>query len=171
LLVDLASDNWIGAIRLNYMPIPPRSFGGTMPFNPEQGMGKNESPLWRALAATPLLAMSIYGSLNRTSSVAGLASLAQFLDFGTVYGIMLIESARRANLLMPMQMYVLCLQIMHTVHEVVLLTADCYHAGQFSSASPPSSWTQGPRSHSTTLFTILWYPYHDFAPGIFGSRI
>lgn len=111
LLVDLASDSWIGAIRLEYMPIPSRSLYGTMPFNPQQGMGKNESLMWRALAATPLLAIGVYsfrtygtagiGPFTAGSSSAGLAHLA---DFGTVYAILLIESARRASLLTPMQM-------------------------------------------------------------------
>jgi 2-polyprenyl-6-methoxyphenol hydroxylase-like FAD-dependent oxidoreductase len=158
LLVDLASDNWIGATRLNYLPIPPRSLGGTMPFNPEQGLGKNESLFMRALAASPFLSLCVYHSrlmksvlpgqalltavkagrleLGRSSvhlfrnfyripyidilwrpivalflpsnlgyDVAGSWQLGSSLaDFGTVYAILLIESARRANLLTPMQM-------------------------------------------------------------------
>jgi hypothetical protein len=105
LFVDLASDSWIGSVRLDYLPLPPRSLLGTMPFNPEQGMGKNESLLSRAVAATPFLAMSLYGIFLRPSQGPDSTSFAAWMDFGTIYRIMLMESARRANLLMPMQMY------------------------------------------------------------------
>jgi 2-polyprenyl-6-methoxyphenol hydroxylase-like FAD-dependent oxidoreductase len=158
LLVDLASDSWIGAIRLEYLPIPKRSLGGTMPFNPEQGMGKNENPLYRALVASPFLGLGMFHfqlvkrllprQMMRAASVAGRLTLGTvsvplhngfyhinfidalwrgiavlyvpstmgldiggswqmttcLADFGTVYAILMIESARRANLLTPMAM-------------------------------------------------------------------
>ncbi|KAK5132877.1 hypothetical protein LTR08_008397 [Meristemomyces frigidus] len=157
LLVDLASLSWIGATRIEHLDLPRRSFGGTMPFNPEQGLGRSENMVSRALLSTPLLALGIYHLrvLNRfvprqaiqAAVKAGYLSLGHapvrlwerfyripvldqtwrgivtlFLpsvmgfdpasklqlstalaDFGTVYAIILIESARRANALTPMR--------------------------------------------------------------------
>ncbi|KAF7508604.1 hypothetical protein GJ744_009153 [Endocarpon pusillum] len=60
LLADLCADGWIGSTMLNYLPPPPRSLCGTMPFNPSQGVGKHESPLRRAIFALPLLAVGIW---------------------------------------------------------------------------------------------------------------
>ena len=60
LLVDLASLSWIGATRLDYIEVPPRSLAGTMPFNPDQGLGKNENMLLRTLVASPLLGLGAY---------------------------------------------------------------------------------------------------------------
>jgi hypothetical protein len=52
------SDMITGAVRLDYLPVPERSLHGTMPFNPSQGLGKQESKLLRALKALPFLAIS-----------------------------------------------------------------------------------------------------------------
>jgi 2-polyprenyl-6-methoxyphenol hydroxylase-like FAD-dependent oxidoreductase len=108
LLVDLASDSWIGSMRIEYLPIPQRSLRGTMPFNPEQGYGKNESLLVRAVTATPFLAMCVIGlclRMSQTSTPTPLF-LAALMDYGTIYGLLLMESARRASILTPIQLYV-----------------------------------------------------------------
>lgn len=158
LLVDMASLSWIGAARLNFMPLPMRSLGGTMPFNPQQGLGKLENLWVRAIIALPFLGVAAYHvhvlhhclprlpiraavdagmiHFNTTSvtlmdhfygipwldsvwkgivplflpSIMGLnqASAWQmwiaFADFGTIYAIMLVESARRALVMTPMRM-------------------------------------------------------------------
>jgi hypothetical protein len=52
------SDMITGAVQLDYLPVPERSLHGTMPFNPSQGLGKQESKLLRALKALPFLAIS-----------------------------------------------------------------------------------------------------------------
>ncbi|ERF70332.1 hypothetical protein EPUS_07597 [Endocarpon pusillum Z07020] len=57
---DSETDGWIGSTMLNYLPPPPRSLCGTMPFNPSQGRGKHESLLRRAIFALPLLAVGIW---------------------------------------------------------------------------------------------------------------
>lgn len=58
-LVNTSSDGWIGATLLNYLPPPPRSLTGNMPFNPDQGLGRKESQIHRAFASLPFLAMSV----------------------------------------------------------------------------------------------------------------
>lgn len=58
ILLDMHGDMLIAATKLDYLPLPERSFAGTMPFNPEQGIGKGESILYRALLALPFLALS-----------------------------------------------------------------------------------------------------------------
>ncbi|KID64203.1 FAD-dependent monooxygenase andE [Metarhizium brunneum] len=116
LLVDLASENWIGAVKLEYMAVPKRSLAGTMPFNPQQGMGNNENILFRALAALPLLfpvalryCLPLYTPktllpwqklLDESFDVPCLN--VEVADFGTVYAVILIEAARRANLMTPL---------------------------------------------------------------------
>jgi hypothetical protein len=52
------SDMIIGAVQLDYLPVPERSLHGTMPFNPSQGLGKQESKLLRAVKALPFLAIT-----------------------------------------------------------------------------------------------------------------
>src|SRR5215469_6485318 len=49
----------IGAVKLDYLPDPPISLQGTMPFNPEQGIDKAESLLNRAFWALPFLILSV----------------------------------------------------------------------------------------------------------------
>ncbi|KHN93793.1 FAD binding domain protein [Metarhizium album ARSEF 1941] len=115
LLVDLASENWIGAVKLEYMAVPKRSLAGTMPFNPQQGMGNNENLLFRALAALPLLFLIALRYCRPLSAPKALLPWQMLLsesfdvpflnlkvaDFGTIYAVILIESARRANLMTP----------------------------------------------------------------------
>jgi 2-polyprenyl-6-methoxyphenol hydroxylase-like FAD-dependent oxidoreductase len=125
LLTDLASDSWIGAVRLDFLPVPLRSLHGTMPFNPEQGLGKNESLIGRALFAMPMLALSFFTSTkeNLTARVSHSPRLVAY--FGTLYGIMLLESTRRANALLPMQWYCSLLPNSIAMSLTVLLQASC----------------------------------------------
>jgi 2-polyprenyl-6-methoxyphenol hydroxylase-like FAD-dependent oxidoreductase len=108
LLVDLASDTWIGAVRLKYLPLPQRSMLGTMPFNPEQGTGKNENLMIRAVVALPFLLISIYGiQLERNQAIhSAMPYFTTSVDLGTIYGLVLMESTRRASALTPIQRYV-----------------------------------------------------------------
>lgn len=48
----------VGAVKLDYLPIPERSLRGTMPFNPSQGLGQTESKLWRAVRGLPFLVIT-----------------------------------------------------------------------------------------------------------------
>ncbi|KAF3480348.1 uncharacterized protein GIQ15_05695 [Arthroderma uncinatum] len=113
MLIDWASDTWIGAEKLNFLPLPKRSLRGTMPFNPEQGMGKYESIPKRAFAAMPFLGLlglhsAIFkGSLLQLPSYNATRSWplpVPLADFGVIYNILLIESARQTNRLSPMQL-------------------------------------------------------------------
>ncbi|KAJ9417961.1 hypothetical protein QL093DRAFT_2565917 [Fusarium oxysporum] len=56
-LQDMASNMFIGAPMLDYLPPPRASLGGTMPFNPTQGEDKKESKIERALVALPMLGL------------------------------------------------------------------------------------------------------------------
>ena len=151
-LIDMQSDLIVGATKIDYLPPPPRSFNATLPFNPEQGVGKKESILWRMFLALPFLGLSYLALtlMDPTAAFPGVGKVLQsgtiswdggsipvresfyhvkFLDdlwrpvtvifapwnlgfdpvgwwqmltfitdFGTLYSIFLIESARRANL-------------------------------------------------------------------------
>ncbi|CZR66056.1 uncharacterized protein PAC_15957 [Phialocephala subalpina] len=59
-LVDGSCETMTGAELLEFLPPPPRSLKGTMPWNPNGGLGKEESKLLRALYALPLLFV-LYG--------------------------------------------------------------------------------------------------------------
>jgi hypothetical protein len=59
-LENLTSDVVVGAIRIDYLPLPKGSLLGNMPFNPEQGEGHKENLLLRALLAIPFLAVFAY---------------------------------------------------------------------------------------------------------------
>lgn len=56
-MIDMQSELMVGAVMLDYLPPPPRSLKATLPFNPEQGVGKKESLLFRALLALPFLGL------------------------------------------------------------------------------------------------------------------
>jgi hypothetical protein len=52
-------DMAVGAPYIEYLPIPPRSMQGTMPFNPSHGMAKKENRWLRALLAFPLAVLAV----------------------------------------------------------------------------------------------------------------
>jgi 2-polyprenyl-6-methoxyphenol hydroxylase-like FAD-dependent oxidoreductase len=101
---DLGVDLYIGATKLDYLPVPERSLKGNMPFNPDHGIGRNESYLKRLLLALPFVAVMSVAVQNLPSAYDVVApwQLSSFLaDNGILYTIMLIESTRRANALNP----------------------------------------------------------------------
>nr|BDX35614.1 FAD-dependent monooxygenase StrN [Stachybotrys sp.] len=57
--IDMFCDMAVGAPHIEYLPIPPRSMEGTMPFNPSHGFGKKESPWLRAFIALPLFMLAV----------------------------------------------------------------------------------------------------------------
>jgi hypothetical protein len=57
-LTNMNSDMIIGAVKIDYLPVPDRSTRGTMPFNPSQGLARSESRLMRAVKALPFLTIS-----------------------------------------------------------------------------------------------------------------
>jgi len=63
-LCDMFSEFTIGATKIDYLPPPKRSLEGTMPFNPEQGVAKRESILWRLFLVIPFFMLSAF-CLNR----------------------------------------------------------------------------------------------------------
>ncbi|KAL2849403.1 hypothetical protein BJX68DRAFT_267254 [Aspergillus pseudodeflectus] len=71
----------VGAARIEYLPLPRRSLQGTMPFNPELGIGLGESKRGRALRALPLLLLALGGFLSM-AAVVPLEGAAQVLNAG-----------------------------------------------------------------------------------------
>ncbi|KAF2023177.1 FAD binding domain-containing protein [Setomelanomma holmii] len=125
---NLNCDMVLGAVKLDYLPVPERSLHGTMPFNASQGLGQSESKLLRAFIALPFLFITMVAShfmlgialpsmLTRIGDILehgvannigtpGVVKPLQSLfgidfltDIGIVYAILLIESARRANIM------------------------------------------------------------------------
>lgn len=56
-VVDQSCESWVGGGKIDFLPPPTRSLTGTMPFNPSQGIGKQESRWSRILRALPILIM------------------------------------------------------------------------------------------------------------------
>lgn len=55
---NMIAEMVIGSAAIKYLPLPPRSYqGNTMPFNAEQGDGRQESKLKRAALAIPFLVL------------------------------------------------------------------------------------------------------------------
>jgi hypothetical protein len=59
-LENMTSDVTVGAIKIDYLPLPKDSLRGNMPFNPEQGEGHKENLFVRALLASPFLVIFAY---------------------------------------------------------------------------------------------------------------
>lgn len=57
-LPELAGSAMIGAVKIDFLPLPIISLTGTKPFNPSQGDGMQESKIRRALLALPLLGLA-----------------------------------------------------------------------------------------------------------------
>ena len=85
-LVDMQSDTYIGAVRLNYLPTPPRSLNTLMPFNPEQGLSKEESKIKRFALALPFLGIAYlaYVHIQQKSFHDILPTLADAVQNGTI---------------------------------------------------------------------------------------
>ncbi|KAL4746284.1 hypothetical protein BDW72DRAFT_197825 [Aspergillus terricola var. indicus] len=94
--VNLACESWVGAARIDYIPVPSRSLHGNTPFNPAQGIGREPVLDWnRICLALPLL-VGPFLLQTSTTRPTGL-SAETCLTLATWYAITLIESARRAN--------------------------------------------------------------------------
>ncbi|KAI1261856.1 hypothetical protein F5Y18DRAFT_440025 [Xylariaceae sp. FL1019] len=113
----------IGAERIGFLPLPQRSLMGTMPFNPDRGIGREEATFKRALWASPLLLEASpaipkpldnafnLDILEPSSVLCRLVSYANYPvqdsllvgDYGVWYVIMLIESSRRSMRLTVLQ--------------------------------------------------------------------
>jgi hypothetical protein len=92
------SDRHIGAERVEFLPLPARSFSGTMRFNYTRGITMYESRGRRALFALPLLAIALFSLPDRKSAMP----LFQILDT-PVYLIWMLEGSRSVNYLKPIQ--------------------------------------------------------------------
>jgi hypothetical protein len=98
-VVNLQSQNMIGAERLEYLPVPERSLNRGMPYNQSQGVARHESVLRRALIALPLLACGrTYQFLSSQNGLIDITNSTSFLlTLAPIYLIWFIESHRRAN--------------------------------------------------------------------------
>lgn len=74
---ELMGNAMIGAVKLDYLPLPMASLTGTKPFNPTQGNGKEESRLRRVLFALPLLVLSFVAFWVMNPNPAGPWAAAQ----------------------------------------------------------------------------------------------
>jgi 2-polyprenyl-6-methoxyphenol hydroxylase-like FAD-dependent oxidoreductase len=112
-LIDLVCGIVLGAEKLDFLPIPQRSVKGMMPFNPKQGITRSESTAFRALLALPIL--SILGlsmatkdpaSVKNFGAVAWDGESTLIASFAGIYAVFMIESARRANSVSFVRLYV-----------------------------------------------------------------
>lgn len=71
LLIDGFSSIIIGAESLDFLPLPERGLGGTMPWDREAGIGKTESKWVRALYAVPILGFMYICRRTMHASLAG----------------------------------------------------------------------------------------------------
>lgn len=74
-LENMTSDVTVGAIRIDYLPLPKNSLRGNMPFNPEQGEGHKENLFVRALLASPFLVIFAYAWRLSSHALANDSSL------------------------------------------------------------------------------------------------
>jgi len=81
-LENLTSDVTVGAVAIDYLPLPEGSLNGWMPFNPEQGQGMKEDLLVRAALAMPFLLIFAFAWTLLSPAVGigadGLASSAWY---------------------------------------------------------------------------------------------
>ncbi|KAK0615696.1 hypothetical protein B0T17DRAFT_510279 [Bombardia bombarda] len=96
--INISSDVQVGAPRIDYLPVPPRSLAGNMPYNPSQGFENHERVWIRALLALPLLLAAAWADKNMVPGAEfNQPERGLVASYGVFYAIMLIESARRAN--------------------------------------------------------------------------
>jgi len=94
------SESDVGAERLEFLPFPARSLAGTMPFNPMQGITKEENRKKRAWVALPLLMLAACSSYFRVEELSGSTIEASL----PMYLLMMMEGSRRANEMKPVQL-------------------------------------------------------------------
>jgi hypothetical protein len=88
---NLACHGCVGAEKLEYLPDTERSFTATMPFNRNYGVGHEESRLYRAMIALPILGMGYLCHIAMGSVISQDGVLSQIssalangnLDFGS----------------------------------------------------------------------------------------
>ncbi|KAJ5341828.1 FAD binding domain protein [Penicillium brevicompactum] len=101
LLLNLVTGSLIGSEILEYLPVPSRSFEGSCPFNPKQGVGHQESTLKRAATAVPLLLISLWIRSQQPPEPVfqslSFPSILQLTEGVLIYAIWLIEANRRGN--------------------------------------------------------------------------
>lgn len=114
LILNMFTDVFIGGEVLEYLPLPERSFEGTCPFNPRQGVGFKESMLWRLTKALPLCAISYWAAYHAragtgqdllltllepasTNAVEWMNAFSVLAALVLIHAVWLIESNRRAN--------------------------------------------------------------------------
>jgi hypothetical protein len=59
LMADGMADWQVGAEMLDYVPVPARSLSGNMPYNPDDGWGKEANWMLRTVLALPILGLSV----------------------------------------------------------------------------------------------------------------
>jgi len=76
-LIDMMSDLFVGAAKVDFLPPPPRSLVATMPFNPSQGFTKHEHIWYRALLALPFFGLSFmcFRCMNAGDGLSGVGDV------------------------------------------------------------------------------------------------
>lgn len=82
-LMDLQAESVVGATSIDYLPPPLRALNATCPFNPEQGVGKKESVLFRAFIALPFLGL-VALALTRMDASAAFPAVGRILQSGSI---------------------------------------------------------------------------------------
>lgn len=95
------SARYIGSERVESLPLPEKSLKVTMPFNPTQGLTKEESRTRRALEALPILALGLSSCFPPANKDAAAASPLLQVFLSPVYAIWMLEGCRSINYLKP----------------------------------------------------------------------
>ncbi|GAB7353291.1 hypothetical protein MBLNU459_g3793t2 [Dothideomycetes sp. NU459] len=82
-LLDMQANFYVGATMLSFLPPPRRSLDVNMPYNPQQGEGKQESVLKRALLALPLLGL-MYLAVQMMDATIAFPWVGELLKAGTI---------------------------------------------------------------------------------------
>ena len=106
-----ATEWFVGTPHISFLPIPARSLSGTMPFNPRQGFGRNDTLSQRFVKALPLLLVAVFAfviSVKSTATVntslVSTASSSLVSDFAILYAMMLFEGSRRIHSWAPFRL-------------------------------------------------------------------
>ena len=98
--VEMFSDQFQNAPKINYLPTPAKSLTGWMPFNEQQGAGMKESILRRVLHGALIFAVLtvcdyLMPMIWSSGEMTAAAELGKQLNMAVVYAIMLLDSTRR----------------------------------------------------------------------------
>lgn len=74
----------VGAEHLDFLPLPKRSLNGTMPFNPQQGAGRNERYFKRALLGLPFVGLWYLAAYHALDATPSFPLIGEKLAAGTV---------------------------------------------------------------------------------------